>query len=332
MGAFLTYALNKDGDLVHVDSVEKGAKCACFCPHCNAPLYAKNAGQYREHHFAHAQGHECEGAYESSLHLLAKDVLQEVGQVMLPPSINGAFPSGLVRIHNIEVEKWDERFGFRPDVEGIMDNGERLLIEFYVSHKVDKKKRQSIVDNHLKCIEINVNYQSLDRDELKEFLTTSSEDREWIVSIPPQHKNEGESSYSFSYTRNPLYDTVRDKLKERFDSGSLIIHPFKDLLARTDTQYDLRQYNYDVCEVGTQYRGFKSDLLLYRSQMKDMGHISINIRGRRRAIDFKRPEGLRVIDIVLKYDFMGKSIKDLLESGDLTNREDIMVNYTGFNK
>ena len=138
------------------------AKCGCHCPHCNAPLYAKNTGQIREHHFAHAHGLECEGAYESSLHLLAKEVLQETGRIMLPQSISSTFPSGLVRIHNVEVEKWDERYGFRPDVEGVMDNGERLLIEFLVSHKVDGKKRQIIVDNNLKCIEIDINYQALD--------------------------------------------------------------------------------------------------------------------------------------------------------------------------
>ena len=65
MGAFLTYALAESGALVHVDNVAKGVKCACYCPHCKAPLYAKNAGQYREHHFAHAHGHECEGACET---------------------------------------------------------------------------------------------------------------------------------------------------------------------------------------------------------------------------------------------------------------------------
>lgn len=210
MGAFLTFALDEGGALVHVDDVAKGMKCGCHCPHCNAPLYAKNAGQIREHHFAHAQGLECEGAYESSLHLLAKEVLQETGRIMLPQSISSTFPSGLVRIHNVEVEKWDERYGFRPDVEGVMDNGERLLIEFLVSHKVDGKKRQIIVDNNLKCIEIDINYQALDRAKLKEFLTDTDDDRKWIVSMPQLQKSTGES---FSYGRNPLYENARDFLK-----------------------------------------------------------------------------------------------------------------------
>ena len=187
---FLTYALNKDGNLVHIDEVNNGIKCACYCPHCRAPLIAKNAGTQRNHHFAHTNVQECEGAFESSLHLLAKEILQEAGMIMLPLSIIDDFPSGAVHIHDVEVEKWDERYGIRPDAEGIMDNGERLLIEIYVSHKVDYKKRKIIIDNHLKCIEINLNryFQSeknvLDEAKLKEFLIDTDKEREWIIPIP----------------------------------------------------------------------------------------------------------------------------------------------------
>ena len=323
MGAFLTFALDEGGALVHVDDVAKGAKCGCHCPHCNAPLYAKNTGEIREHHFAHAHGHECEGAYESSLHLLAKEVLQEVGCIMLPSSNNGSFPSGLVRIYNVEVEKWDDLYGFCPDVEGIMDNGERLLIEFLVSHKVDGKKRQTIIDNRLKCIEIDINYQALDRAELTEFLTESTEDRKWILSMPPMPKK---TDKSISYGRNPLYEKTRDAIKEVFDEGTLLIHP----LSYKSQAFDLRKCGYDVCEVNTKYRGFKSDLLLYRSLKENKGYISINIRGRRRSEGYKRPKELRIIDVVLGYDATSADIKKRWENGDLINTLGTTIYYSGF--
>lgn len=326
MGAFLTFALDEGGALVHVDDVFKGAKCGCHCPHCNAPLYAKNAGVIREHHFAHARGHECEGAYESSLHLLAKEVLQETGRIMLPQSNSGAFPSGLVRIHNVEVEKWDDRYGFRPDAEGIMDNGERLLIEFLVSHKVDGKKRQTIVNNHLKCIEIDINYQALDRTELKDFLTGTADDRKWIVSMPPPPIPAGESN---SYERNPMYEKIRDFLKVFFDEGTITIHPYF-ASRHPDKPFDLRQIGYDVCEVNTKYRGFKSDLLLYRSQKENKGHISINIRGRRRSKDFRHPEGLRIIDIIFKSIASEEGTKQRLKKGDIVGDTGMIVEYYGF--
>lgn len=327
MGAFLTYALDEGGALVHVDDVAKGAKCACHCPHCEAPLYAKNAGTQREHHFAHAHGHECEGAYESSLHLLAKEILQETGRIMLPKSNGSHFPTGSVRIHNVEIEKWDDRYGIRPDAEGIMDNGERLLIEFYVCHKVDGKKRQIIVDNHLKCIEIDINYQALDKAELKEFLTGTDEDRKWIVSMPQPPKT---SSGSFSYGRNPMYEKARDILKEIFDGGSITIYPNDTPYYHPNKSFDLRQFGYDVCEVNTKYRGFKSDLLLFRSKKEKKGHISINIRGRRRSEYFRYPKGLRIIDIVFKTIGSEETTRNRLNKGNLIGDLGMVIEYTGF--
>lgn len=327
MGAFLTYALDEGGSLVHVDDVAKGLKCGSRCPHCDAPLYAKNAGQIREHHFAHAYGHECEGAYESSLHLLAKEILQETGQIMLPASQGGRFPSGLVCIHDIQVEKWDEKYHIKPDVEGIMDNGERLLIEFVVSHKVEGKKRQTIVDNHLKCVEIDINYQVLDRIELKKFLSGSDEYRKWIVSMPSPPKPAGES---FNYGRNPMYEKTRDILKNIFDEGTITIHPYTASYRHPDKPFDLRKIGYDVCEVNTKYRGFKSDLLLFRSQKEDKGHISINIRGRRRSEDFRYPKGLRIIDIIFKAIGTEESTKQRLNEGDLLGDMGMTVEYFGF--
>ena len=201
MGVFLTYVPNESGALVHVDDVANGAKCECHCPYCNAPLYAKNGGHQREHHFAHAHGKECEGAYESVLHILAKEILQETGRIMLPKSDDSHFPSGSVRIHNVEIEKFDECYGIRPDAEGIMDNGERILIEFYVSHKVDQKKRQIIVDNNLKCIEIDIKYQALNKVELKKFLTNTDKGRKWIQATPQSPKSKSSSNSS---KRDPI--------------------------------------------------------------------------------------------------------------------------------
>lgn len=70
---YLTYAIDRNGNLVHVDEVPNGNECGCKCPACNESLIAKNKGVYKRHHFAHRSGTECEFAYESMLHRLVKE-------------------------------------------------------------------------------------------------------------------------------------------------------------------------------------------------------------------------------------------------------------------
>ena len=73
----LTYALDSSNKLKHVDAVENGMSCGCVCPCCKEKLMAKNGGTKRMHHFAHVSGVDCEGAYETMLHLLAKERIQD---------------------------------------------------------------------------------------------------------------------------------------------------------------------------------------------------------------------------------------------------------------
>lgn len=73
----LTYALNSEGRLVHVDAVPTGQNCSCFCPACHEPLLAKNSGKIRVHHFAHQSDTQCASAYETMLHRLAKEKVQQ---------------------------------------------------------------------------------------------------------------------------------------------------------------------------------------------------------------------------------------------------------------
>lgn len=73
----LTYALNSIGNLVYIDEVDTGQLCNCYCQSCKEKLVAKNGGMKRVHHFAHASGVDCENAYETMLHQLAKLRVQE---------------------------------------------------------------------------------------------------------------------------------------------------------------------------------------------------------------------------------------------------------------
>ncbi len=73
----LTYACDSDGALRYIDEVPNGNACGCVCPACGKPLMARNRGEMRIHHFAHQTGAECEYAYETMLHLLAKEKVRD---------------------------------------------------------------------------------------------------------------------------------------------------------------------------------------------------------------------------------------------------------------
>ena len=325
MSALLTYALDKNGAMAHVDAVANGAECECLCPHCHAPLVAKNGVPRggRQHHFAHANGHECSGAYESSIHLLAKEVLKEARCICLPITGDRRLPSGHVVLRNIEAEKSDKTYGIKPDLEGIMTNGERLLIEFNFTHKVDLHKRKVIVENHLKCVEIDLKYQAIDKISLREFLINSDERRRWIVAMPPTIPSK--ESFSFSSGRKDIFIKTREILKEVFDSNNFWIKPFH----WKRQYYDLKALGYDVCEVGANYLGFKADLLVYRSRKENKGRIAICLRGKKRS-ECDRPKDLRVIDIVINTDLKENYIREFFQSGKFDEAYSIHYNYFGF--
>jgi len=78
----LRYAI-KNSKLVSIDEVDKGLSCECTCPACGGTLVAKK-GNIKIHHFSHYNTEECIRCVETSLHLLAKELLMEEMSIKLP--------------------------------------------------------------------------------------------------------------------------------------------------------------------------------------------------------------------------------------------------------
>ncbi len=169
----------RDGHVVSVEELdvetEYGKKCNCICPRCKVPLIARIRGQIRRKHFAHDGTSDCVGAYESALHLLVKEVIQEGAKIKLPPIVsshkgNGffvfddyilsnAFVSGdtLIEPDNGKTEIEKDLGGVRPDII-IEYSGKKLIIEVLVTHAVDDEKRKKIREMGISCIEVDFSY------------------------------------------------------------------------------------------------------------------------------------------------------------------------------
>lgn len=167
----ITYALNSENKLVYINDVPNGENCNCSCPKCHAKLVAKNNGKIRVHHFAHASNSECVGAYQTMIHLLAKEIIATYR--IVPFAQNGTIK--LIRVAEIHLEKRFE--DVIPDVIGILpitlNNTNQIIgaipifVEIYVTHKVDDEKAQKIKKLGIPTVEINLsNSQALSKEEL----------------------------------------------------------------------------------------------------------------------------------------------------------------------
>ena len=75
----------RNGNIVGIDddNVVSGLACNCICPQCGGRLVAKK-GQKVIHHFAHHVKQDCTYGYQTSLHLLAKEILDEADEIYVP--------------------------------------------------------------------------------------------------------------------------------------------------------------------------------------------------------------------------------------------------------
>lgn len=197
----LEYAFNSTSDhsLVHVSSVANGLACDCICPHCGANLVAKNKATNKiKAHFQHYQSVECTYAVETSLHLLAKEVLDESRKIMLPgykerflvkdKKYRGWGPlydeekeflvPEVATIDKVQIEKSLE--SIRPDLL-VWINDQPIMVEIYVTHKVDEVKLGIIKQRDTPVIEVDLH--SIDRTITREDLTSillSDQFSNWI--------------------------------------------------------------------------------------------------------------------------------------------------------
>lgn len=172
------YALGQEGMLVHVESVPNGKNCGCVCPYCGNELIAKNKGKYREPHFAHKDD-ICTRFHETTLHQLAKEIIKEEKTVML--SAYKSLKAEQVRFKEMEIEERKDVSSLQPDCAGATDDGIRIHIEIFVTHKVDERKKEKIEMNDINSMEIDIPDDfPQDREKLKDFIENHSDGRIWI--------------------------------------------------------------------------------------------------------------------------------------------------------
>ena len=249
---YLTYALNKNRDLVHIDSVPNGNKCECFCPHCNSELCAKNGGSGEKmvHHFAHINGADCVGAVESALHKMAKDVMNETLSLQLPDRLDGS-RGELLKFDNIEIECYDKETNLRPDCIG--HYGDKVIwIEFKRTHAVDAKKKGKIISAKIDCVELDLNVCKQDPDEVRNFIINETQNRIWIRDTEQKTRIAGNSTSYNEYDYHGYRHIERVFAKD--ENGKLVSLLYDDVDMNNHNYYCLacgEELTIDINKLGT---------------------------------------------------------------------------------
>ena len=187
------YAKISTGEIKHISLIERKTP-GLLCPDCGGSLIVRK-GDIRVPHFAHASGDECRTAGETVLHLMAKEIIANGCQLRLPEAtiegLNGTEvlqPETDVIFDAVEVEVWQN--GFRPDLIGTVEvkRGDRvlrrrLIIEIFVTHAVDNRKRTMLRERGDSVLEIDLSKVDRDRviphDEMTSLLITDAP-RRWL--------------------------------------------------------------------------------------------------------------------------------------------------------
>lgn len=197
-----------NGVLMGISEVQSGLACGCVCPACQRKLQA-NKGQKISHYFSHDPSKDsnvCESAFETSIHLMAKQILSEEGVALFPellvketqPDKNGdsheesevVTKKTLMKFNQVELERRLDNI--RPDIIAYQGST-AYLIEIAVTHFCDSEKVQRIRKKNIYAIELDlskVTYE-ITKEDLKQLIIDKIDNKKWLSNpdaIPTKEK------------------------------------------------------------------------------------------------------------------------------------------------
>lgn len=230
----------KNGDIENKDKYKK-----CYCPTCGEKLLPR-MGEKNTWHFSHSNNKECNGNFETSLHMYAKEVIRKNNKILLPEirifeyidfnKMDSAFIQDLHKWEyenqerissqifineNVYTYKWIENEmkvnNFVPDCI-VEIGGKKLAIEIFVTHAVDKDKEKKVKQSKIDMIEIDLNdiaEKMQDKEfDLERYILFDSL-KWWIYKT--RVKSEEEKLYNKIYNTKHYIANEKHTTKELFE-------------------------------------------------------------------------------------------------------------------
>ena len=148
--------------IIHIDKAVNGKKCNCICIECGIEMQAIQ-GKDRKWHYRHTIDTNCQGGFETAVHFMAKQILEENLFIILNDGSKFTYERTIVEEY---VSK-----NFKPDIQ-LLNDIETLLIEIKVAHGITYEKLLKIKEYNKKVIEIDLSCisRTISYEELKEIV------------------------------------------------------------------------------------------------------------------------------------------------------------------
>jgi len=167
--------------LIHITNINKDNKESFnfVCPHCKTALIVK-IGNINAHHFAH-KNLQCEINSETIIHILAKKVIAEHNEIILPIynpiSLRWQYIKQSYTLNNIE-SKYED---IVPDIIINIDN-RPIFIEVAYSHFIDNEKIEKLKRINIETWEIDLRKINIfDYDSFKNRLLNDIYNKQSII-------------------------------------------------------------------------------------------------------------------------------------------------------
>jgi hypothetical protein len=258
----------KDGVLVHVSDVMSGLKCGCICPACPRKLQA-NKGTKKTHYFSHdplSNTDECKSAFETSIHLMAKQILAKHKNAIFPLlELSMSMKDCVDVLHteklevtpktkkdfiNVVLEKRLE--GIRPDIIAYTSSQVPILIEVAVTNFSDAEKKKIIRGLGLYAIEIDlsgINYQ-ISEDELTKLVIEEFKNKKWL-SNPDAITAKIELSNRLKKKIDEANQKIKSRLQAYYEKPHIKVPNVETSitkLTKISRQYDQRWFCCKACK------------------------------------------------------------------------------------
>lgn len=185
LDTMIVFANNSKGELVFVDDVENGYACNCFCINCHGKLNAKNNGDQKAHHFAHASGSDCKKGHENTIPYFVQRILNQTKWMLLPRGsvkLNGDYVNDYqtISISKTELKKIE---GYPPVLLITTTKGKQIAL--YVVFTDDYYDREIVYKQDFNnLIELDIRNYRGKPDEvqptLESLLTHRRRELKWI--------------------------------------------------------------------------------------------------------------------------------------------------------